>query len=290
MVHDLFMTDTADYADIVLPATSQLEQTDLHKAYGHTLSAIQRARHRAAGRGEEQLGRDAAAGGARWATTSRGCARPRTRSSPTCWTHLRQHPRLSEHHAGAAQGRRDRASPAARLGAVRRRAVPHALGQGGAALATRSRRRTGWTRCRTTKSRPSWRQRPPGDERLLLITGASHHFVSSSFANQSAPGGQGADHAVARDPPRGRGAARHHRRRLGHGRQRARGACRLRAVVTDDVRAGVVVSPKGRWLSRNPDGRDVNWTTSDALADLAGQSTFHSNLVEVRVAEAPEGA
>src|SRR5262249_49453536 len=36
VVHELFLTDTADLADIVLPATSQLEQTDLHKAYGHT--------------------------------------------------------------------------------------------------------------------------------------------------------------------------------------------------------------------------------------------------------------
>ncbi|MBX5452045.1 MAG: molybdopterin-dependent oxidoreductase, partial [Thermogemmatispora sp.] len=35
VVHDLFETDTARYADILLPATSQLEQTDLHKAYGH---------------------------------------------------------------------------------------------------------------------------------------------------------------------------------------------------------------------------------------------------------------
>src|SRR5262249_19553015 len=39
VVHELFLTDTAEYADLVLPATSQLEQTDLHKAYGHTLLA-----------------------------------------------------------------------------------------------------------------------------------------------------------------------------------------------------------------------------------------------------------
>src|ERR1700675_3003443 len=35
VVHDVFLTDTADYADIVLPATTQLEQTDIHLSYGH---------------------------------------------------------------------------------------------------------------------------------------------------------------------------------------------------------------------------------------------------------------
>src|SRR5262249_5101025 len=41
-VHELFLTDTADYADLVLPATSQLEHTDLHKAYGQTMLTYNR--------------------------------------------------------------------------------------------------------------------------------------------------------------------------------------------------------------------------------------------------------
>ncbi len=35
VVHDPFFTDTTDYADIVLPATTQLEHMDLHTSYGH---------------------------------------------------------------------------------------------------------------------------------------------------------------------------------------------------------------------------------------------------------------
>jgi anaerobic selenocysteine-containing dehydrogenase len=36
VVLEHFQTDTADYADIVLPATTQLEHTDVHFSYGHT--------------------------------------------------------------------------------------------------------------------------------------------------------------------------------------------------------------------------------------------------------------
>src|SRR5436190_6138781 len=35
VVHEQFATDTCDYADIVLPATTQLEHHDVHTAYGH---------------------------------------------------------------------------------------------------------------------------------------------------------------------------------------------------------------------------------------------------------------
>ena len=71
--------------------------------------------------------------------------------------------------------------------------------------------------------------------------------------------------------------------RMSSSRTSAAGA-RLRAVVTDDVPPGVAVSPKGRWASLSADRRNVNWLAPDAIADLAGQSTFHSNLVHVRPA------
>jgi anaerobic selenocysteine-containing dehydrogenase len=37
VVLEHFLTDTADYADVVLPATTQLEHFDLHSAYGHLM-------------------------------------------------------------------------------------------------------------------------------------------------------------------------------------------------------------------------------------------------------------
>ncbi len=35
VVLEQFQTDTADYADYLLPATTQLEHVDVHKSYGH---------------------------------------------------------------------------------------------------------------------------------------------------------------------------------------------------------------------------------------------------------------
>ncbi len=42
-VHDTFWTDTCDYADVVLPADTQLERMDLHAAYGHWHFSLNKA-------------------------------------------------------------------------------------------------------------------------------------------------------------------------------------------------------------------------------------------------------
>ena len=42
VVHELFQTDTADFADVVLPATTTLEHFDIHKAYGHLYLSLSR--------------------------------------------------------------------------------------------------------------------------------------------------------------------------------------------------------------------------------------------------------
>jgi anaerobic selenocysteine-containing dehydrogenase len=114
---------------------------------------------------------------------------------------------------------------------------------------------------------------------LRLVTAASHHFVSSSLANQT---GLLRGEGPVRVEIHPRDAAE---RGIGDGDQvileNGRGWFAAQAAVTDAVRPGVVASPKGRWAKLSG-GRNANWTTSDALADMAGQSTFHSNCVWVR--------
>jgi anaerobic selenocysteine-containing dehydrogenase len=119
----------------------------------------------------------------------------------------------------------------------------------------------------------------PAEEGLSLVSGAAHHFVSSSFANhprflqrEGEPFVEIHEKdAAERDIVQGDMVIV----------ENERGWCELRAVVTTNVRPGVLASPKGRW-SKLGNGRNINWVTSDALGDMAGQSTYHSSRVWLR--------
>ena len=84
VVHDLFVTETARYADYVLPATSQIEHLDLSPAWGHLYLALNRPA--IAPRGESvsntELFRRLAA---RWDAPSRTCSRATSRCCARRW-------------------------------------------------------------------------------------------------------------------------------------------------------------------------------------------------------------
>ncbi|HET7093586.1 MAG TPA: molybdopterin dinucleotide binding domain-containing protein, partial [Thermomicrobiales bacterium] len=287
VVHEQFMTDTARFADIVLPATSQLEQVDLHKPYGHR--HLQYNHAAIAPLGQAKSNWDAM----RLLAAAMGYDEPWLRQS------------ADEAIAEVLEATRSRSSLLDGITLERLQAegtVPYALPEPDWVPFADGRFPTPSgkveLRCeRMTRFAldPLPDYAPPAefaaadgaepDGSLVLLTGAAHHFVSSSMANQPGLAAKEGTPFVEINP------ADAAARGIDDGAEvvveNERGWCRLRAVVTDDVPAGVAVSPKGRWASQSPDGRNVNWTTSDALADLAGQSTFHSNRVRIRPAAAP---
>jgi len=123
------------------------------------------------------------------------------------------------------------------------------------------------------------KKRFPAELALNLISGAAHHFVTSSFANQPAMLKREGEPFVEIHPDDAK------TRGIEDGEvvivENGRGWCELKAVVTDAVRPGAAASPKGRW-SKLDGGRNINWTTSDAIGDMAGQSTFHTNNVWIK--------
>lgn len=285
VVHELFMTDTAEYADIILPATSQLEQWDLHKAYGHTQITLNEPA--LAPLGESRSNWD----------TLRLLAQGMGFSEP--WLHQTTEDIIDEVlQATAAQQPALAGLSVATLrgrGAVPlaiNPAVPYAGGRfptpsGRLEIACQSLADMG------TDLLPMYH--PAHDDggvtaadhgrfapelALNLITGAAHHFVTTSFGNNAAMRQHEGQPFVEIHP------ADAAVRGIAHGQavvvENGRGAVRLTAVVTDGVRQGVLVSPKGRWANQEASGGHVNFTTPDALGDLGGQSTYHTNRVWVQ--------
>jgi anaerobic selenocysteine-containing dehydrogenase len=280
VVHELFLTDTARYADIVLPATSQLEHVDMLEAYGHRYVQYNAAAIEPLGEAKSNWEV------MRLLAAAMGYDEPWLRQSED--EIIDEILEASHSISPVLEGitlERLRAEGTIPLNIPSERSVPFAAGvfptpSGKLELRCDSLAAYGVDPLPEYVPPTEFADRPEGDTRLVLITGAAHHFTSSSFANvPSLVAKEGPTAWIEIHPEDAR------RRGIVDGATvevaNARGGCRLRAVVSENVAPGVVVSPKGRWLSLSEDGRSINWTTSEALADLGGQSTFHSNLVEV---------
>jgi anaerobic selenocysteine-containing dehydrogenase len=122
-------------------------------------------------------------------------------------------------------------------------------------------------------------QLPSGSYSLLFITPPNHFFLNSTYANM--PSNVRSEERprleIHPEDARARGILDGDAVRVFN----ARGQVQLEATLTDDVRPGVVVS-RGLWWGRHsPGGHGVNATTPQRLADMGGGATFFSNLVNV---------
>lgn len=289
VVHEQFLTDTAHYADIVLPATTQLEQSDLHKAYGHrnlqynqaAIAPLAEAKSNwdvmrllAAGMGytEPWLQESAEEAMRSILDASRaenpylqGITFERLQAEATVPLHFTEETRIpfADGHFPTPSGKVEllcAAMQAQRLDPLPDYCVPEEF-----------------SRLVGAEDQHSEHKQHAA---LTLISAAAHHFVSSTFGNQGSLRTKEGEPWIEIHP------ADAAERGIQHGDLvmvgNSRGACQLQAILSEDVPIGVAVAPKGHWASRSPDGRNINWTTSDALADIAGQSTFHSNRVFVK--------
>src|SRR4051812_1291397 len=274
VVIDHFQTDTADYADILLPATTQLEHWDVHKSYGHlymlanepAIAPVDEAlpnseifRRLAARLGfeepcfrdsDEDICRTALAGRADWEALKRDG-----------WQRLA----LPERHAPFAQG-----------------GFPTPSGK--------CEFYSAWLEGQGVDPLPFYN--PPAevaDEALArryplaFLSPPARHFLNSSFANMPR------FREFEREPHLHMHADDAGARGIRDGDTvrvyNERGSYTLRARINGKPRRGVVVAPSVWWKKYSPDGRNANNVTSQRTTDLGGGATFYDCRVEVERVE-----
>lgn len=263
---DLFMTDTADYADVVLPAASFLEYDDLTFSYFHLHMGAQAKICDPPGVALPN------------AEIFRRLARALDLDEPalfapdaelidTCMAQMnlgfgfdelkrRGHVALGDtaqvfwqdQHFATPSGRIELASDQAGAMGLPRTPQP-------------------------------WADDPPAADRFRLLTPASKWRLNDSYANDAHIAGRSGPPALHLNPS---DAAR-----LGIGEGRAveiRNDCGHLALIARldaDVLPGTVVSYKGRWPRMESDGANVNVVHRARAADMGESTSVHSTEVEV---------
>ena len=270
VVMEQFRTDTADYADILLPATTFLEHTDLYKAYGHYY--LQLARPALPAPGEAKPNVEVF----RLLAERMGFDDPCLRESEDEMIRTlldSPHPFVN----GITIEQLDR-EHSVRLNVSEAGTPYQPFAAGGFGFPD--------GKCHFRAEDLDYA--PPIESRhgdaalrreypLELISPKNDDSMNSTFGYRDAVDRDTAIahlHAADAEP---RAIQTGDSVRIYNGR----GSCVLVARVDETVRPGVVCAPAVRWAKRAPGMRNVNAVTSQRLTDAGGGPTFYSCLVEV---------
>ena len=282
VVLEHFRTDTADWADVVLPATTQLEHWDLHYAYGHYYVTLNRPSIEPLGEAlpNSEIFRRLAA--------RMGLDHPCLRDD--------DHALMRQALAGAGAALRGVTLEALLERGWMRLDVPRPylpFAEGGF--------RTPSGKCELLSPRlaamgldplPAYTPPYESPERdpalaarygLTLISSPAHQFLNSTFVNvEPLRRGAGAPELVIHpDDAAPRGIAGGMRVVV----HNDRGEFLATARVADGVRTGTVWAPSIWWGRYTEDGRNANDTTSQRETDLGHGPVFYDNRVEVTPAD-----
>lgn len=260
VVIEQFMTDTARYADYVLPATTFLEHTDLYFAYGHY--ELQLARAAIAPPGEARSNVEIFRALARRMGFLDACF---SESEEDMIRGLLNTP--SPYLAGVTLERLER-EHSIRLNVPD---LPFAAGAFGTPSGKCDLRGEALGYAPPVESRLGEAARE-GCFPLELISNKTAEGMNSTFGNRPEVDAQTAILDMHPDDARVRGITDGAPVEVFN----ARGAVRLTARVNGAVRAGVVRAPAVRW------GVNVNALISQRLTDIGGGPTFYNCLVDVR--------
>lgn len=275
VVHEQFPNDSTDFADIVLPATTFLEQTDIFRAYGHF--HVQLARPAVAPEGEAKSNVEVFRALAERMGFQEPCFRD-TEDDMIRTLLDNGHP----HFHGITLEALDREH------SMRLRVAPNGdpylpFAHGGFQTASG----------KFEFGARSLAYTPPAESRLgdpvlrvkyplELVSSKNDDSMNSTFSYREAVDEQTATLHLHPADAAARGIANGERVRVFNDR----GSLLLKASVAASpeqsaVRPGVVRAPSVRAARRGEQGYNVNVLTSDRLTDLGGGATFFECLVQV---------
>jgi anaerobic selenocysteine-containing dehydrogenase len=277
VVHEQFFTDTADYADVLLPAPTFLETKDVQGAYGHLFVQIS----------EQAI---APLGEARSNVVLFGGLGRRMGFAEDCFGDTADDlidQALDTKHPWFAGIDRERLE---REGHIALKLPADAEGRV-LPFSTAAWFRTPSGRGELTPvpvfRAPTESRAHAGEFPLEFLPRKADNYMNTTFANH--PGHQRMESKTAGvlemhgDDATARGVATGDEVEVFN----ARGQMRLKALVDGKVRPGVVAA-RLDWSKLGGDlsgaGANVNVLTSERLTDIGGGATFYSTLVEVRKA------